>query len=145
MAIVEFTFFNETELPLPLNEQQAQRIAEAVLKGESRSALFIEVVFVDDDEILRINLEHLQHDYVTDIITFPYHDEGEEIEGTLFCCAPQIFRQADEESIEHGTEFARILIHGILHLCGYEDGQPEQKARMTAKENYYLNQFQITE
>lgn len=144
MAIAEFNFFNETDLRLPLDEKVALKITGAVFQGENRSCSLLEIVFVDDAEILRINQEHLQHDYVTDIITFPYHEGEEDIEGTLFCCATQIIRQATEEKILTGTEFARILIHGVLHLCGYEDAQPAQKQRMTEKENYYLNQLEFT-
>ncbi|AXJ01069.1 rRNA maturation RNase YbeY [Cyclonatronum proteinivorum] len=114
-----------------------------VLSAEKRAWRLIELVFVDEAEILRINNEHLQHDYVTDIITFPYHEGEEPVEGTLFCCAPQIFKQAEEHGADPLHEFARILIHGLLHLCDYDDKTSSDKHRMTEKENYYLSKLQF--
>ena len=102
---------------------------------------FIEVVYVDEKEITHINQKHLSHDYVTDIITFSYHDpsENEPVEATLFCCAPRIQEQAVEFGVDADTEFLRVYIHGLLHLAGYSDELPDQKAVMREKENFYIN------
>lgn len=143
METDSFGFYNESGLDLPFEKARAAEITNEVLGSEKRDWNLIEIVFVDDDEILRINKEHLQHDYITDIITFPYHEDAEPVEGTLFCCAPQLFRQAEEIGTVPGTEFARILIHGLLHLCGYDDKSSAEKQLMTEKENYYLSKLQF--
>lgn len=133
--------FNETDLDIPVPSQEYERIASAIANAEDCSFKFVEVVYVDEDEIVRINQEHLDRDYVTDIITFRYSgtEENKEIEGTMFCCAPRIYEQAKEFEELPETEFRRIYIHGLLHLAGYEDKTEEQKVRMTAKENAYLD------
>jgi rRNA maturation RNase YbeY len=96
---------------------------------------------VDEDEIVRINKDHLDRDYVTDIITFRYDEpeDKEQIEGTMFCCAPRITEQAKEFNESPKREFLRIYIHGLLHLIGYEDKSDEQKKLMTGKENTYMD------
>ncbi len=97
------------------------------------------MVYVDEEEINRLNKEHLDRDYVTDIITFRYDDsDNSAIEGTMFCCAPRIMEQADELGEPVEREFRRIYIHGLLHLAGYDDESNDQKKLMTAKENAYL-------
>lgn len=132
--------FNETDLDIPVPSGDYEDVAQAISEGENCSFSFVEVVYVDEDEIVRINKEHLDRDYITDIITFRYDDsqDNEEIEGTLYCCAPRIFEQAKEFGEAPQREFQRIFIHGLLHLAGYEDQTQEQKAEMTAKENAYL-------
>ena len=100
----------------------------------------IEVVYVNEEGIIDINKEYLNRDYVTDIISFNYNEANQQdpIEGTLFCCAPRIFEQAAEINEKPESEFFRILIHGLLHLIGYDDLSDEERANMRAKENFYL-------
>lgn len=132
--------FNESGTAIPVDESDLQRIVSAITEDESCTFDLLEVVYVDEEEILRINREYLEHDYVTDIITFRY-DENESIrniEGTLYCCTARIYEQAIELDQEAPTEFQRILIHGLLHLCGYQDETDKQKQVMTARENHYL-------
>lgn len=139
----EVRIFNQTSLPTPLSESQCHSILEAIGAGEGCTFIFIELVFVDEKEIIHINREHLDHHYVTDIITFGY-DESEsneqQIEGTLFCCAPRIEEQARELGEPVDREFKRVFIHGLLHLVGYKDKSKAQQQEMTSKENYYLDQ-----
>ncbi|MGM0545149.1 MAG: rRNA maturation RNase YbeY [Bacteroidota bacterium] len=134
--------FNQTELSIPFSESYCRNVAQMIAKNEGCSFSFVEVVYVDENEIVRINKEHLDRDYVTDIITFRYDepDTPNDIEGTLFCCAPRIIEQADEFNESPKREFLRIFIHGLLHLVGYDDQSHNQKAQMTAKENTYLKQ-----
>lgn len=103
----------------------------------------IEAVYVDEPEIIRINQEHLERDYVTDIITFRYDDDPEHrhVEGTLFCCAPRITEQAGEFNSSEEREFRRILIHGLLHLLDYEDQTDDERRQMRKLENRYLDLF----
>ncbi|HKK47036.1 MAG TPA: rRNA maturation RNase YbeY [Balneolaceae bacterium] len=135
----DIQIFNQTHLTLPVSDSTFRKTASIVGKYENREFILLEVVYVDEDEIVRINKEHLKRDYVTDIITFRYDDPDDgEVEGTLFCCAPRIFEQADELGETPEKEFLRIYIHGLLHLVGYEDKTDPQKQQMTAKENTYL-------
>lgn len=134
--------FNQTELSVPLQNTVYQDVAQSIAKNEGCSFNFVEVVYVDEDEIVRINKEHLDRDYVTDIITFQYDDEADhnDIEGTLFCCASRIIEQATEFNESQEREFLRIFIHGLLHLVGYDDQSEKEKKQMSTKEDTYLSQ-----
>lgn len=137
----DIRIFNETGSTIPLEESSYSKIASLITDKEQCSFNFIEVVYVDENEIVRLNQEHLNRDYITDIITFRYDDgqDKNDIEGTLFCCAPRITEQAKEFGESLQREFLRIYIHGLLHLIGYEDESEQQKEEMTAKEEIYLD------
>jgi len=131
---------NETDRSLPLDERILRKCVSEVARQDACSFSLVELVYVDEDTIRQINREHLYRDYVTDIITFRYDEEGNRIgiEGTLFCCAPRIAEQAREYGEEEVTEFLRVLIHGLLHLAGYDDGTEEDQQKMRAREEFYL-------
>lgn len=132
--------YNETSTSLPLEISTVQDVTASIAQEENCFFRLIEIVFVDEEEIIRINQQHLGRDYITDIITFRYDesDSNEAIEGTLFCCAPRISEQARELDEPQEREFLRIVIHGLLHLAGYEDQSETQKQQMTSRENHYL-------
>lgn len=125
---------------IPLNDDAHQRILELIQRKENIQFKLVEVVYVDNNEIQKINKEHLNRDYITDIISFRYDDDtgNRAIEGTLYCCAPRIIEQADEYGFSHAEEFSRILVHGLLHLIGYDDESEEDKRAMTGREDHYL-------
>lgn len=133
--------YNESGIEIPLTESIAENTAILVFDSEGCSLQSLEIVFVDEDKIVEINEMHLGRDYVTDIITYHYQEENEPIEGTIFCCAQRILEQAKELETEPKQEFLRIYIHGLLHLCGYNDTTTEEKLQMTQKENEYLIQI----
>ena len=97
----------------------------------------INIIFCSDPYILEVNLKYLQHDYFTDIITIDYC-EGDKLSGDLFISIDSV----RENSIFYGTEFEdelnRVMVHGLLHLIGYDDHSDTDIAQMRAKENYYL-------
>ena len=136
-------FFNNSGIPVPVNQQNAEQIAEAIETEESCSFKLIEIAFVDEDEIIEINREHLDHDYITDIITFRYDDENslQNVEGTLYCCAQRISEQAKSYNQPSKAEFNRIIIHGLLHLVGYDDKNDDDRKKMRQRESFYLAQL----
>ncbi|MDZ7807052.1 MAG: rRNA maturation RNase YbeY [Gracilimonas sp.] len=132
--------FNESPVSIPLDQAEAQKILSLLEELEKITYSFVELVYVDEAEIIRLNKKHLDRDYVTDIISFRY-DEAErdnQIEGTLYCCAPRIEEQSGEFEEPAEREFKRILIHGLLHLIGYEDQTETEKSAMTRLEDKYL-------
>ena len=137
----DIQLFNQTSCSLPVSEAQIRQIASVLSQHENCSFLLLEVVFVDEEEIVRINKEYLGHRYITDIITFRYDkkDYNSGIEGTLYCCAPRIKEQALEYDVPAENEFRRIVIHGLLHLIGYDDQSERAQRQMTEKEDFYLN------
>lgn len=140
----DIQFFYQTELSLPINEEFLRTLADYLASEEQGSFNFIEVVYVGEEKIVEINKEHLDRNYVTDIITFRYDEseDNQDLEGTLFCCAPRIQEQAKEFGESPEKEFARIFIHGLLHLMGYEDQSAETKKQMTVKEDRYLQFYE---
>ena len=109
-----------------------------VAKSEIRKIGDVNIIFCSDNYILNVNQQYLQHDYFTDIITFDYC-EGEKLSGDLFISVDSV----RENAVEYGTEFKeelnRVIVHGILHLIGYDDHSDEDIIVMRQKENYYLS------
>jgi len=94
-------------------------------------------MFVNDDKILEVNNEYLGHDYYTDIITFDY-TEGKVISGDIFISVDTVFTNADKFGRPYDEELHRVIIHGILHLCGLNDKGPGEREKMEAAENKAL-------
>ena len=119
------------------NKLANNRWLKMVAGSEIRKIGDINVIFCSDNYILDVNMKYLQHDYFTDIITFDYC-EGKVLSGDLFISVDSV----RENSIEVGTDFEeelhRVIVHGVLHLIGYDDHTEEDKKVMRQKENYYL-------
>jgi probable rRNA maturation factor len=94
-------------------------------------------IFVSEKEILRINREFLKHDYVTDVITFSNNIKLT-LGGDIFICPQMVFINAVDYGSDNYTELFRVMIHGLLHLAGYNDGSIDEKGVMREKEDYYL-------
>lgn len=134
-----FSISNVSNSEIPVPKSQFESALQAVENLENVRFQEIELVYVDEEEIVRINREHLHKDYVTDIITFRYDDNSKQaLEGTLFCCSPRIKEQSKELKTDESIEFLRIFAHGLLHLAGYDDQTTDQKNIMTQKENIIL-------
>ena len=100
----------------------------------------IAYIFCSDERILEINNQYLNHDYYTDIITFDYSDT-KTISGDIFISLDTVRSNAADFGVDFEQELKRIIIHGVLHLCGQDDKTPELRKQMTEKENDALEQF----
>ena len=98
-------------------------------------------IFCDDDYLLEINKQYLDHDYFTDIITFDNSEEDNVIEGDIYISVDRVRENAATFHADFETEMRRVLIHGLLHLMGYDDSDEKLKAAMRAKEDQYLLLF----
>lgn len=110
-----------------------------VAESETKRLGDIAVIFCSDHYILDVNMKYLQHDYFTDIITFDYC-EGNVLSGDLFISIDSVRENAAFYGSEFADELNRVIVHGLLHLIGYDDHSEEDIAQMRAKENYYLSQ-----
>ena len=126
---IDFVFRNKT-----LNNRWLKLVAES----EIRCIGDISVIFCSDNYILDVNQKYLQHDYFTDIITFDYC-EGDRLSGDLFISIDSVRENALEYRTDFSDELNRVMVHGILHLIGYDDHTEEDIAMMRKKENYYLS------
>jgi rRNA maturation RNase YbeY len=109
------------------------------IREESKVLDSIQFIFCNDARLLQINIEYLDHDTLTDIITFPYGEEY--IEGDIYISIDRIRENAGTYGVSFEQELHRVMIHGVLHLCGYGDKTPDEKTAMTGKENDYLGKL----
>lgn len=113
-----------------------------VAESESKRLGDVAIIFCSDHYILDVNIKYLQHDYFTDIITFDYC-EGNVLSGDLFISIDSVRENAAFYQTEFSQELNRVIVHGLLHLIGYDDHTPEDIAVMRTKENYYLSQREL--
>jgi rRNA maturation RNase YbeY len=98
----------------------------------------LNIIFTSDPYLLSINQKYINHDYYTDVIAFDYC-EGDVVSGDVFISIDRVSEHAKERAISMDNELHRVIIHGILHLCGYSDKTVNEKKEMTGKEDEYLN------
>lgn len=138
-------FFTE-DIKISLKNKNALRgwIAAAA-KKEKRKIAALNYIFCSDKFLNNINKDFLHHDDYTDIITFDYSEpvsktrEAKQINGEIFISVERVKENAKTFDTTFQTELHRVIIHGVLHLCGYKDKTKSAKATMRMKENYYLN------
>ncbi len=116
---------------------------KSVAESYSKKVGDIAYIFCSDEEILRINREYLQHDYYTDIITFDYC-EGNRLSGDLFISLDTVHSNAELFGQDYDRELHRVIIHGVLHLCGINDKAPGEREQMEAAENKALDLLQTS-
>lgn len=107
------------------------------IQAENKSIGEINYIFCSDDYLLNLNQEYLNHDTFTDIITFNYVKD-ETISGDLFISIDRIHENAKTAQVDFEHELHRVMIHGILHLIGYDDKSPSDAQEIRAKEDFYL-------
>ncbi|MDP4797926.1 MAG: rRNA maturation RNase YbeY [Crocinitomicaceae bacterium] len=100
----------------------------------------INVVFCSDEALLKMNIDFLQHDFYTDIITFDYCEEVL-VSGDLFISIDRVVENAEKLRTCYTEELRRVCVHGILHLCGYKDKSTEEERQMRLKEDFYLKKY----
>ena len=132
------SFFTEDIRFLFKEKRLTARWLKFVAQSEAKRLGDISVVFCSDAYILDVNLQYLQHDYYTDIITFD-DTEGLFIQGDLFISLDTVRANAEEYGASFEDELNRVMVHGLLHLMGYDDHTEEDIAVMRSKENYYLS------
>ena len=133
------SFFTE-DIKFPFKEKRlTSSWLKFVAESEAKRLGDISVIFCSDNYILDVNIKYLQHDYYTDIITFDYC-EGNKLSGDLFISVDSVRENASFYGTEFADELNRVIVHGLLHLIGYDDHTEEDIAQMRAKENYYLSQ-----
>ncbi len=115
---------------------------KSVASGHGKKVGEIAYIFCDDAKILEVNNQYLGHNYYTDIITFDYTENGT-INGDIFISVDTVKSNAEELGIAFEEELNRILIHGILHLCGFKDKNPADKAEMTRQEDAALEKLRV--
>ena len=117
-----------------------QTKAQTLLEKEGFSKdLLLRVIFLDDETLLLMNKEFLNHDYYTDIITFPIEESEDTLEAELYISIDRVRDNAQKEDESFSNELLRVFLHGILHLVGYKDDTAQAKKIMREKESFYMS------
>jgi len=109
-------------------------------KNEGKDVGEINIILCSDEFLLKMNQQYLDHDYYTDIITFDY-TEGVVISGDLYISLDRVNENANANEIPTTYELYRVVIHGIMHLCGYNDKKESDSVLMRKKEDFYLSNY----
>lgn len=139
MASVNF-FSQRLPFKVPFPRKTASWIKSVVAK-EKHSLKELNFIFCTDKELHRINLEYLNHDTLTDIITFDNSEKQSVIEGDIYISVERVRENAERFNTAFQEELYRVMIHGVLHLLGYKDKASGDKKEMRNKEDFYLTRY----
>ncbi len=131
-------FFTEDTAYQVTQKATVKAWLKEVIKTEGYKTGEISIILCGDRYLLNINKQYLQHDTYTDIITFDNSEQADVIAGDIFISIDRVQENAAKFGVPEQDELHRVIIHGILHLCGYGDKKKEEKVMMTDKENFYL-------
>ncbi len=130
--------YQSIDIAIPkLKRRDTTRWIRSVAATYGKKVGDVAYIFVSDDKILEVNRQYLQHDYYTDIITFD-DSEGDVISGDLFISLDTVRSNSEQQGTAYEEELHRVIIHGILHLCGLNDKGPGEREIMEAAENKAL-------
>lgn len=115
----------------------------ATVIAEAKTLRSVRFIFCQDDYLHKINIAYLNHDTLTDVITFPYEEDPAIVDGEIFISIDRIIENAATFGIHYQQELARVMVHGVLHLCGYGDKGKKEKEKMTERENFYLKKLTV--
>lgn len=130
-------FFFENKFTLK-NRRAIKLWLDQVAKNEKKSIEGVNYIFCDDDYLLEKNIKYLKHNTLTDIISFDY-SQGDALLGDVFISTERVMENAVTLGVERTEELHRVMVHGLLHYCGYKDKTLKEKELMRMKEDYYLS------
>lgn len=135
--MISFNYENNFNLT---NEIKLSKWLSSVILTENCIEGEINYIFCDDEYLHKINVEFLNHDTFTDIISFDY-STGKTLQGDIYISTERVEDNANDYKVQFYEELQRVMAHGILHYCGYKDKTPEDAKLMRAKEEFYLKTF----
>ena len=135
------SFNYETVFELEKETHFSEWLSKVIL-SENKNEGEINYIFCDDEYLHKINMEYLQHDTLTDIISFDY-SVGNELNGDIFISVERVADNAKDYKVSFDEELKRVLAHGVLHYCGYKDKTEEDAALMRIKENEKILLFHV--
>ncbi|TDE04886.1 rRNA maturation RNase YbeY [Flavobacterium hiemivividum] len=137
--MINFNYESEFNLE---NEEAIGNWLSAVILSEGKKEGEINYIFCDDEYLHKINLEYLNHDDLTDVISFDY-TMGNEISGDVFISVERVQDNAVDFNVAFEEELRRVIVHGVLHYCGYKDKGEKDEQLMRSKENEKLALFHV--
>jgi probable rRNA maturation factor len=119
-----------------------KKIIEKVISEEGKVSGDLNFIITDDKSLKEINVEFLKHNYFTDVISFD-NGTGTVLAGEIYISLETVIENANNYNVSLNQEFIRVMIHGVLHLCGYNDKTAVEKSKMRAREDYWLELFDL--
>jgi len=128
------------QIPGFVSKKELKRFVKELVTHEGKQLKELSLVFTDDEYLLEVNKQYLNHDYFTDVITFDYSDFPN-VSGDVMISLDRVKDNAQSMNLDFETELYRVVFHGALHLCGYKDKKKEDAALMRSKEDFYIQMF----
>ena len=128
------------KIPSFISKKSLKEYLKTLASTEDKQLKDLSVVFTDDDYLLEVNKQYLNHDYYTDVITFDYSADNH-VSGDIMISLPRVKENAESLMVSYEEELYRVVFHGLLHLCGYKDKSASDEQLMRSKENKYLGMF----
>jgi len=123
-----------------LDDDWLNSICKNILIDKNQNTATISIILTNDKKLLQLKNQYFQQDVLTDVITFNLEEDGDPIDGEIYISLNQVSENAREFKQDTGRELKRVIIHGCLHLLGYDDQTPEGKKTMNRMEDHYLSQ-----
>ncbi len=137
--MISFNYEIDFELP---NETEISSWLSKIILSENKKEGDINYIFCDDEYLLQINQQYLDHDTLTDIISFDYC-VGNELHGDIFISIERVMENASDFGVKFEEEILRVMAHGVLHYCGYKDKSDDEEKLMRQKEEEKIKLFHV--
>ena len=139
MQKIQFHFLDRT--PALKERNKLKIFIEDLFKREKKGLESLSYIFCSDEHLLKVNVEFLNHDFYTDVITFEFASAGSDTQGEVYISVDRIKDNAKELGVSFKEELHRVIFHGALHLCGYRDKTKKDETLMREAENKYLQLY----
>jgi len=141
--MINIQITSEIQDEVNIDDEWLSVVCKKIFNDNKKTNGDIIIIISDDDKLRKMKRDFFNKDLLTDVITFNLEDTGDPIEGEIYISFKRVKENAQDFEQEINTELKRVIIHGCLHLLGYNDITAKEKNEMTTLENYYLNEFSI--
>lgn len=142
--MIDIDFTNQ-QATMPVDEHRLARAARLILADHGPETVELSVAVVDNPTIHALNRRFLNHDYPTDVLGFVLEEQRQRLEGEVIVSADMAAAEAGTHGMRPEDELLLYLIHGVLHLVGFDDKSPDERRRMRAAERHYLKEFAVSD
>jgi len=141
--VSKINFFFDNVVFALKNRKHLKDTIYSIFKNEKKDLESLNYIFCSDRALLKINQEFLEHDYLTDIITFPFSKKGRPIVSEVYISVDRVRNNSVSHETSFEKELLRVIFHGALHLCGHKDKTEREKKKMRLREDFYINNYLI--
>ena len=142
--MISVQLLNDMEEIADLDNDWLNSTCKKILNDKDQNTATISIILSNDEKLLQLNKQYFQQDRLTDVITFNLEKKGNPVEGEIYISLNRVSENAIKYKEDIERELKRVIIHGCLHLLGYDDQTSEEKKTMTYLEDHYLNQSVVT-